>query len=156
MGALLNGGCVVVHGEAVPTGAGLARTIARHGVTTAWLTAALFNTVVDEDPLQLAAPARAVHCGEALSVDHVRRMRSAAPQTRLRNGYGPTECTTFTCTHAIDDVPVDSSSIPIGARSPIRRCMCSMRGASWCRSARSASCTWVARAWRAVISSARN
>lgn len=114
-GALLNGGCVVVHGEAVPTGEGLARTIARHGVTTAWLTAALFNTVVDEDPRQLAGLRELFIGGEALSVDHVRRMRSAAPGTLLRNGYGPTECTTFTCTHAIDDVPgMDCSSIPIG------------------------------------------
>ncbi|HEY5780476.1 MAG TPA: amino acid adenylation domain-containing protein, partial [Lysobacter sp.] len=113
-GALLNGGCMVAHGEAVPTGAGLARTIARHGVTTAWLTAALFNSVVDEDPLQLAGLRELFTGGEALSVDHVRRMRSAAPQTRLRNGYGPTECTTFTCTQAIDDVPMDASSIPIG------------------------------------------
>lgn len=114
-GALLNGGCVVVHGEAVPTGEGLARTIARHGVTTAWLTAALFNTVVDEDPRQLAGLRELFTGGEALSVDHVRRMRSAAPETRLRNGYGPTECTTFTCTQAIDDVPaMDCNSIPIG------------------------------------------
>jgi len=70
--------------------------IARHGVTTAWLTAALFNTVVDEDPRQLAGLRELFTGGEALSVDHVRRMRSAAPETRLRNGYGPTECTTFT------------------------------------------------------------
>ncbi|MFC5593972.1 polyketide synthase [Lysobacter niastensis] len=114
-GALLNGGCVVVHGEAVPTGEGLASTISRHGVTTAWLTAALFNTVVDENPQHLAGLDELFTGGEALSVEHVRRMRLEAPATRLRNGYGPTECTTFTCTHAIDDVPdEDSTSIPIG------------------------------------------
>ncbi len=114
-GALLNGGCVVVHGEALPTGAGLASCIQRHGVTTAWLTAALFNTVVDEDPSQLAGLHELFTGGEALSVDHVRRMRAAAPTTKLRNGYGPTECTTFTCTHAIDgDIDDDCQSIPIG------------------------------------------
>ncbi|MEO6517764.1 MAG: AMP-binding protein, partial [Pseudoxanthomonas sp.] len=53
-GPLLNGGRVVIHDEALPTGAGLATSIRRHGVTTVWLTAALFNAVVDEDPQQLA------------------------------------------------------------------------------------------------------
>lgn len=114
-GALLNGGSVVVHDEAVPGGAGLAATITRHGVTTAWLTAALFNAVVDEDPRQLAGLRQLFTGGEALSVDHVRRMRRAAPGTQLFNGYGPTECTTFACTHAITgDVPPDTTSIPIG------------------------------------------
>ncbi len=114
-GALLNGGCVVVHDEAVPTGAGLAASIQRHGVTTAWLTAALFNAVVDEDPRQFAGLAELFTGGEVLSVDHVRRMRRALPGVRLSNGYGPTECTTFTCTYVIpDDIPDGTLSIPIG------------------------------------------
>jgi amino acid adenylation domain-containing protein len=114
-GPLLNGGCVVVHDEALPTGAGLAATIARHGVTGAWLTAALFNAVVDDDPRQLAGLRELFTGGEALSVDHVRRMLAAAPGLRLCNGYGPTECTTFTTTYAIPaDLPADTASIPIG------------------------------------------
>ncbi|MBJ7574535.1 amino acid adenylation domain-containing protein [Luteimonas sp. MC1828] len=114
-GALLNGGCVVVHDEALPTGAGLAATFDRHGVTTAWLTAALFNAVVDEDPRQLSGLRTLLTGGEALSVDHVRRMREAAPGVALHNGYGPTECTTFTCTHPVPDrLPDDATSIPIG------------------------------------------
>ena len=42
------------HDEAVPTGPGLAQVIRAHGVTTARLTAALFNAVVDDDPRHLA------------------------------------------------------------------------------------------------------
>ncbi|HEU4773626.1 MAG TPA: amino acid adenylation domain-containing protein [Lysobacter sp.] len=114
-GALLNGGCVVVHGETTPTGAGLATCIAAHDVTTAWLTAALFNAVVDEDPRQLAGLRQLLTGGEALSVAHVRRMLAAAPGTRLHNGYGPTECTTFTCTWEIPaDFPADAGNVPIG------------------------------------------
>src|SRR5690606_39473902 len=94
-GALLNGGRVVVHDEALPTGAGLAATIGRHGVTTAWLTAALFNAVVDEDPPQLSGLRTLFTGGEALSVDHVRRMREAAPGVALHHGHGPTACTAF-------------------------------------------------------------
>ncbi|MGV8944003.1 amino acid adenylation domain-containing protein [Thermomonas sp.] len=113
-GPLLNGGCVVLHDEPVPTASGLARTIRTHGVTSAWLTAALFNAVVDEDSACLDGLRELFTGGEALSVDHVRRMRKALPTLKLRNGYGPTECTTFTCTHAIDDVPEGAVSIPIG------------------------------------------
>ncbi|KAB8173374.1 amino acid adenylation domain-containing protein [Lysobacter maris] len=114
-GPLLNGGCVVVHDERMPTASGLADAIERHAVTTAWLTAALFNTVVDDDPRHLAGLEELFTGGEALSVPHVRRMLAAAPGTRLRNGYGPTECTTFACTHAIEPgLDADAASIPIG------------------------------------------
>lgn len=114
-GALLNGGTVVVHDEIVPTGQGMARIIARHGVTTAWLTAALFNGIVDDNPAQLVGLRELFTGGEALSVDHVRRMRAAVPGVALHNGYGPTECTTFTCTYAIPaEIPANAASIPIG------------------------------------------
>ncbi|MCE5234134.1 MAG: amino acid adenylation domain-containing protein, partial [Xanthomonadaceae bacterium] len=114
-GALLNGGRCVIHGEAVPTGRGLAATIRAHGVTTAWLTAALFNAIVDDDPHHLDGLRELLAGGEALSVAHVRRALAALPGTTLINGYGPTECTTFTCTHHIPrDLPADARSIPIG------------------------------------------
>ncbi|MDB5732093.1 MAG: pksJ, partial [Variovorax sp.] len=114
-GPLLNGGCCVVHDEAVPTGAGLARTIARHSVRTAWLTAGLFNAVVDDDPAQLGGLEQLLTGGEALSVPHVRRALATLPGVALINGYGPTECTTFAATHRIPrDLPADARSVPIG------------------------------------------
>jgi amino acid adenylation domain-containing protein len=114
-GPLLNGGRVVIHDEPVPTAAGLARTIAGHGVTTAWLTASLFNAVIDEDPTTLAGLTELLTGGEALSVDHVRRALAALPATAIINGYGPTECTTFTCTYRIPrDLAADARSVPIG------------------------------------------
>ncbi|MBO9648308.1 MAG: amino acid adenylation domain-containing protein [Variovorax sp.] len=114
-GPLLNGGICVVLDEQVPTGAGLARAIERHSVRTAWLTAALFNAVVDDDPLQLKGLRQLLAGGEALSVSHVRRAMAALPETTLINGYGPTECTTFSATHRIPrDLPADARSVPIG------------------------------------------
>ncbi|HEX3759865.1 MAG TPA: amino acid adenylation domain-containing protein, partial [Kofleriaceae bacterium] len=113
-GPLLHGGACVIHGEPVPTGRGLARTIAAHGVTTAWLTAALFNAVVDDDPRLLSGLRQLYTGGEALSPSHVRRALDALPATELVNGYGPTECTTFTTTYAIPrDIPAETA-IPIG------------------------------------------
>jgi amino acid adenylation domain-containing protein len=114
-GPLLNGGCCVLHPEVVPTGPGLADTLGRHSVDAAWLTAALFNAVVDDDPRQLAGLRELLIGGEALSVAHVRRALDALPETRLINGYGPTECTTFTTTCTIPpDLPADTRAVPIG------------------------------------------
>ncbi|WGT63445.1 amino acid adenylation domain-containing protein [Variovorax paradoxus] len=114
-GPLLNGGCCVIHDERVPTGAGLARTIARHDVHTAWLTAALFNAVIDDNPAHLSGLRHLLTGGEALSVPHVRRALAALPQLALSNGYGPTECTTFAATYRIPAaLPADVRSVPLG------------------------------------------
>ncbi|MBS0198964.1 MAG: amino acid adenylation domain-containing protein [Proteobacteria bacterium] len=113
-GPLLNGGQIVIHHEVVPTAAGLGDAIRRHGVTHLWLTAALFNSVVDDDPHQLHGLRQLFTGGEALSVRHVWKMRNAEPNVALFNGYGPTECTTFAVTHAISDLVEDARSVPIG------------------------------------------
>ncbi|MDQ0035587.1 amino acid adenylation domain-containing protein [Variovorax boronicumulans] len=115
-GPLLNGGRCVIHGERVPTGAGLAHTIARHEVHTAWLTAGLFNAVVDGDPRHLSGLTHLFTGGEALSMAHVRRALDALPGLVLSNGYGPTECTTFAATHRIDPASLANGlrSVPLG------------------------------------------
>ena len=114
-GPLLNGGRVVIHTERVPTARGLGTAIRRHGVTTAWLTAGLFNTVVDEDAHALAPLRELLIGGEALSVRHVHRAQAALPDTTIINGYGPTETTTFaTCYPIPRPVPEAWTAIPIG------------------------------------------
>jgi len=114
-GALLNGGAVVLHGERVPTARGLGAAIRRHGVTTMWLTAGLFNTVIDEDASALAPLRELLIGGESLSVRHVRRAQEALPDTTIINGYGPTETTTFaTCYTIPRPLPEGWTAIPIG------------------------------------------
>ncbi|RAO77935.1 polyketide synthase [Dyella jiangningensis] len=114
-GALLNGGTCIVHEERVPSGAGLALTIANHQARIAWLTAALFNAIVDQDATQLRGLEQVLTGGEALSVAHVRKAQAVLPGTRLINGYGPTECTTFATTFGIpQDLDASVRSIPIG------------------------------------------
>ncbi len=112
---LLNGGTCVVYSERVPTGCGIARTVARHGAEIAWLTAALFNAIVDDDASNLSGLRVVLTGGEALSVPHVRKAYAALPATQLINGYGPTECTTFATTYRIPrELPDDLAAIPIG------------------------------------------
>jgi amino acid adenylation domain-containing protein len=114
-GALLNGGTCVIHDERIPSGAGLAATIKQHDVKIAWLTAALFNAIVDADARDLGGLAQLLIGGEALSVAHVRKAYAALPNTTIINGYGPTECTTFAATYAIPrNLDAGIRSIPIG------------------------------------------
>jgi amino acid adenylation domain-containing protein len=114
-GALLHGGRCVLFPGRVPTAAALGDTIRRHGITTLWLTASVFNAVVDEAPAALHGLRQLLTGGEALSVVHVRRALERLPGIRLVNGYGPTESTTFACCHPIDTCPgADAISIPIG------------------------------------------
>ena len=44
----------------------------------------------------------------------MRRALAALPATELVNGYGPTECTTFTATYAIPSDSPAETAIPIG------------------------------------------
>jgi amino acid adenylation domain-containing protein len=115
-GALLNGGTLALASPGLATDpAGLRRAIAAHGVTTLWLTAGLFNALVDHDPTVLEGVEEILTGGEALSVPHIRRAQAALPDATFINGYGPTENTTFSCTHRIpSDLPADLRSIPIG------------------------------------------
>jgi amino acid adenylation domain-containing protein len=113
--ALLNGGRCVVLEEPLPTPGLLADTICRHGVTSAWFTATLFNTLVDEAPESFAGLQQILVGGEALSPEHIRRAFKQLPGVRFVNGYGPTENTTFTCCHVISQQDVETgSAIPIG------------------------------------------
>jgi aspartate racemase len=115
-GALLHGAKLVLYPERVPTPAELERVLKENHVTTLWLTAALFNAIVDERVEALSGLEECLTGGEALSVAHVRRAyEHLPPSVRLINGYGPTENTTFTCCHAIPRaLAPDCSSIPIG------------------------------------------
>ncbi|WP_243049110.1 polyketide synthase [Dyella sp. RRB7] len=118
-GALLNGGTCIIHGEHIPTGCGLARTIQRYEARIAWLTAALFNAIVDDDASRLEGLRQLLIGGEALSVAHVRKAYAALPDVTIINGYGPTECTTFSATYAIPrTLDAQAHSVPIGRPIP--------------------------------------
>jgi len=113
---LLNGArCVLFPQEESPTTHRLGEVIRSQGVDCLWLTASLFNSIIDQDPVCLGGVADLLVGGEALSVPHVRKALEALPQTRLINGYGPTENTTFTACYPIPrPLSVDVARIPIG------------------------------------------
>ncbi|MGB8508003.1 MAG: condensation domain-containing protein, partial [Pyrinomonadaceae bacterium] len=52
--------------------------------------------------------------GEALSAAHIRRALEALEGVEVTNGYGPTETTTFACTHRISEAEVSERGIERG------------------------------------------
>ncbi len=119
-GPLLNGGRLVIHPEQQPSLDGLGEVIETTGVTTLWLTAGLFHQMVETQLPRLRGVRQLLAGGDVLSVEHVRRVLDACPETTLVNGYGPTENTTFTTCFAmgpgtgVDPENDLAAGIPIG------------------------------------------
>ncbi|MGB8839906.1 MAG: non-ribosomal peptide synthetase [Aliidongia sp.] len=114
-GALLNGGTLALPPGGRASLDDIAQAIDRFGVTTLWLTAGLFHLMVEHRLAALAPLRQLLSGGDVLSPDHVRKMREAAPNCRLINGYGPTENTTFTTCYTVPADPAAfNDSVPIG------------------------------------------
>ncbi|MCA2554877.1 MAG: amino acid adenylation domain-containing protein, partial [Microcystis sp. M04BS1] len=114
-GALLHGARCVIFTEDIPTATSLRNAIDKHGITILWLTAALFNKIIDDDSQALSGIKQLLIGGEALSVAHVHKALETLPLTQIINGYGPTESTTFTCCYPIPkQLEATIKSIPIG------------------------------------------
>jgi aspartate racemase len=114
-GALLHGARCVLFPNNVPSPAELGVMLQKHRVSTLWLTASLFNLVIDEAPTVLSGVRQLLTGGEPLSVPHVRRALALLRETKIINGYGPTESTTFACCYRVPDrLDETINSIPIG------------------------------------------
>jgi amino acid adenylation domain-containing protein/non-ribosomal peptide synthase protein (TIGR01720 family) len=114
-GALLHGAELQLYPGRVASAAELGEMLVPGRHWTLWLTASLFNAVVDEQVQALSAVEQLLVGGEALSVGHIRRAQQELPGVQLINGYGPTEGTTFSCCYRVPgEVPATAASIPIG------------------------------------------
>jgi aspartate racemase len=113
-GPLLNGGRLVVMAPQSASLEDLGRTIRDQGVTTLWLTAGLFNLMVEQRLEDLRPIRQLLAGGDVLSSRHVRMVLENLPDCTLINGYGPTENATFTCCHAMRAGGSVPDSIPIG------------------------------------------
>ncbi|MDQ1349717.1 MAG: hypothetical protein QG657_17, partial [Acidobacteriota bacterium] len=112
-GALLNGGQLqLVNKEIILNAHLLAMILLDHHINTLWLSAPLFNQLIQEN-IELFAPIRYLLVGgDVLSPEHINRVRSRFPGLRVINGYGPTENTTFSTTYLIEKE--FEHNIPIG------------------------------------------
>src|SRR5579871_450029 len=91
--ALLTGGRCVLARERVLTADRIRDYVRNRGVNTLWLTAALFNSIVENDVESLHGLKFLLTGGEAASVKHIRRVHDCLPELQIVNGYGPSECT---------------------------------------------------------------
>ncbi|MFD4636180.1 amino acid adenylation domain-containing protein [Lentzea sp. NPDC058436] len=118
-GALLNGARLTgVRKDEVLAPDLLARRIRDDRVTAMFLTTSVFHLCADTAPAMFAPLRVLFFGGEAADGRRVASVRAAAPGTRLVNGYGPTECTTFASTFdGVDAAAVVPLGRPIAATS---------------------------------------
>ncbi|MBW8875034.1 MAG: amino acid adenylation domain-containing protein, partial [Acidobacteria bacterium] len=113
-GSLTNGARLVVPPAPRPSLEELGEMLARHGVTTLFLTTALFHALVEER-LEWLRPLRQLMTGgEVLSPDSFRRVLRELPQLHLIACYGPTENTTFTSCDPVITAGGLGATVPIG------------------------------------------
>ncbi|MCP4215028.1 MAG: amino acid adenylation domain-containing protein, partial [bacterium] len=101
-GALLNGLQLYLAGrETVLTPEKLKHTLAKYEISTIWMTAPLFNRMVDADIDIFKSLKNVLVGGDTLSPPHINQVRRHFPHLAIINGYGPTENTTFSTTFLI-------------------------------------------------------
>ncbi|MGW5714910.1 AMP-binding protein [Amycolatopsis sp. NPDC003865] len=117
---LLTGGtCVVLDDDTVGDPRAFADALVRERIDTMFVTATLFNAVAETVPGSFSTVRRVVIGGEQLNAPLIRRWYRANPDspTRLQNGYGPTETTTFALSYTIPR-GFDGDVVPIGRPLP--------------------------------------
>ncbi|AEI67143.1 non-ribosomal peptide synthase/polyketide synthase [Corallococcus macrosporus] len=111
-GALLHGAKLVVYPAGTPSLEELGRKLETSGVTSLWLTAALFEQMQARQPQALAKVRQVLAGGDALPVARVKERLEAGGV--LINGYGPTENTTFSSTYRMESPEEVGASVSIG------------------------------------------
>ncbi len=114
-GALLSGSTLVgLPRSTVLEPADLVAAIRDRGITSVFLTTALFNQVAWAVPEGFAGVRDVLTGGEACDPAAFRRVLEAGAPERLLHVYGPTECTTFATWHLVSGAENYGSTIPIG------------------------------------------
>jgi len=117
-GALLNGARIcVIPRNTVLEPKEFSDALIGSQVSILWMSVGLFNQYAARLSSCFEGLRYLIVGGDALDPEIVNRvMRTSRPQAFL-NGYGPTECTTFSTTYSIENIAGPITSIPIG--SPI-------------------------------------
>ncbi|WP_164013943.1 non-ribosomal peptide synthetase [Pyxidicoccus trucidator] len=112
-GALLHGAKLVVASAGTPSLEELGRTLVESGITSLWLTAALFEQMQAHQPEALGRVKQVLAGGDVLPAARVRERLASGGM--LINGYGPTENTTFSACHRMQKVEeAGARTVPIG------------------------------------------
>ncbi len=113
-GSLLNGARLVLFPSEVPSIERLGAILREQAISILWLTAGLFQQVVDQQPEIVAGVKQVLAGGDVLGVEQVRTLLRSHAEQVVINGYGPTENTTFTCCYRMESEEQVGQPVPIG------------------------------------------
>ncbi|MBI4524484.1 MAG: amino acid adenylation domain-containing protein [Deltaproteobacteria bacterium] len=114
-GALLHGARLfMIRTDVVLSPQAFADQIDKQGITTLFLTTALFNLLAAEIPSAFRKLQHLLFGGEAVDPRWVGEILRHGPPKRLLHVYGPTETTTFASWFLVETVPQGARTIPIG------------------------------------------
>lgn len=113
-GALLNGAKLVVAPRGHLDPELLGELIRQQGISTLFLTTALFHAVVDYHPEALAPLKVIMTGGEVVNAARVKALLETYPHLRFVNLYGPSENTTLTTYYSPENAQSIQGSVPIG------------------------------------------
>jgi amino acid adenylation domain-containing protein len=111
---LVTGGGIDVYPGLHVVAGELADFVRDRRITGLWLTSGLFRLVADDQPDAFRHARQLLTGGDVVPPEQARRVLEYCPGLRLTNGYGPTENTTFTTVHHMDDPVEVEDPVPIG------------------------------------------
>jgi amino acid adenylation domain-containing protein len=115
-GSLLNGGRLEVYGRGLVELKEVGKTVVSRGVTVLWLTAGLFQQMVEEEGESLRGVREMLAGGDVLGVGGVKKALKQG--CCVINGYGPTENTTFSSCQRLEgeggEAKLSRGRVPIG------------------------------------------
>ncbi len=88
------------------------RELVENKITIIWLTAGLFNQLVDSNVLMFQNLKYLVTGGDIASAQHFNKFKENCPDVILENLYGPTENTTFSTFYPLTEI--NQGNVPIG------------------------------------------
>ncbi len=100
---MLNGGSLhLVDNDVILSARALGEQLRVRRISTLWITAPLFNQLVEQDPAVFQPLHEVFTGGDVLSPAHVAKVLAACPELILINAYGPTENGTYSLTHRLE------------------------------------------------------
>ena len=114
-GALLNGAkLVLINQSALLSPEEFAANLSSQRVSVLFLTTALFNQLASFVPQAFSSLKYLLFGGEAVDPRWVREVLEKGAPQQLLHVYGPTENTTFSSWHLVENLPTTATTIPIG------------------------------------------
>jgi amino acid adenylation domain-containing protein len=111
---LLNGGQLFIFPPGPASLADLAQFLREHKITYLFLTAGLFQQMVEHEAKALAGVDQVQAGGDVVSPAHVRRLLEMGGPCRFSVVYGPTENTTYSTFQPVKNTAEITDRLPIG------------------------------------------